>query len=81
MFEHGSRDAGTRDEGGSSAPLLSKSGRKEGKSDLLLRSTDLIFSHFLLTFVLLSGSISFYPQDFMTCHEMKQWLGALVCEK
>ena len=48
---------------------------KGGKRSLLMLSTDLIFSNFLLTFVLLSGSISFYPQNFMTCHEMQQWLG------
>ena len=38
-------------------------------------STDISFSHFLLTFVHLSGSTSFHPQEFMTCHEMQQWLG------
>ena len=77
------RDAGARGRsgGGAAHPLHSKSGGKEGKSALLMLSTDLIFSHFLLTFVLLSGSISFYPQNFMTCHEMQQWLGAYVCEK
>ena len=66
---------------GAAHPLPSKSGGKGGKCALLLLSTDLTFSHFLLTFVLLSGLISFYPQDFISCHEIQQWLGAYVCEK
>ena len=49
-----------------------------GKSALLLSSTDEVFSHFLLTFVLLPGSKPFYFQEFIICHEMQQWLGAGV---
>ena len=53
-----------------------KSGGKGGKSVLLMLSINIYnFSHFLLTFVL-SGSTSFYPQEFMACHEIQQWLGA-----
>ena len=51
------------------------------KSALLMLSTDIIFSHFIHTFVLLSGSTSFYVQEFITCHEMQQCLGAYLCEK
>ena len=54
---------------GKRTPAL-ESGGKGSKSVLLMLSTDLICFHFLLTFVLLSSSISFYPQDFMTYHEM-----------
>ena len=64
--EHGGK-------GGSAPPAL-----KDGDKSALL---DLIVSHFLLTFVLLSGSISFYPQDFVTYHEMQQSLVAHVYEK
>ena len=49
---------------GAAYPLSSKAGDKKGKSAPLMLSVDLVFSHFLLTFILLAGSISFYPQDF-----------------
>jgi len=45
----GHRSTGAK--GGSAPPFLGERG-KEGKNALLLQSTDLIFSHFLLTFVL-----------------------------
>ena len=62
-------DAGARGEVGQRTPFPQRAGYG-GKSAHLMLSTDLIFSHFLLTFILLSASISFYSQDFMTCHEV-----------
>ena len=48
-----------------------------GKSALLMLSTDVIISHFLLTFAL-SGSTSVYSRDVMTCHVIQQFLEAHV---
>ena len=62
-------------------PLLpSKSRGNGGKSALPMLSTGMIFSYFLLTFVLLSH-LTLYPQEFIICHEMQQWHQAQFCEK
>ena len=57
------------------SPALEELGKGD-RSALLMLCTDKILSHFLLTFVLLSSSTSIYPQGFLTCHKMQQWLGA-----
>ena len=41
---------------------------------LLMLSSNIIFSHFLRTFVFLPGLTSLCPQEFMTCHEIQQRL-------
>ena len=68
---------GARGYRGAEPSLLSQSGGKGEIADLML-STDILFSQFLLTLVLLSGSISLHSQEFMTCYEMQQWLGACL---
>ena len=55
-------------------PLLPLKSRGKGPKGLLMLCTNRSFSHFLPTFVLLSGSTSFYPQELITCHEMQQLL-------
>ena len=66
--------------GGSVPPALEEhfyvKERGKDNSALLMLSTDMIFSHFLLTFFCQAP-----PQQLITCHEIQQWLEAYVCEK
>ena len=64
------RDAGAWGQREGSSPAVKELGQGE-QSTLALLSADIILSYFLLTFVLLSGLTSFYPQEFITCHKMQ----------
>ena len=64
------------------APLLPLKSRGRGsKITLLMLPTDIIFARFLLAFVLPTGATSLCPQEFITCHQMHQWLEVYVCER
>jgi len=66
-----SRDAGTHGRRGGSTPHALEKWGKGDRIALLMLSTDRIFSYFLPTFVLHSGSIFFYTQEFIICHKMQ----------
>ena len=55
---------------GGIASLTLEEQEQGGKNVLLILYPSITFSHFLLALFLLSGLISFYPHEFMTCHEI-----------